>query len=147
MSEPRRIRLRFHGTAAILLLAGLLLLPPLLGPTRTPAEADRQIRGYLLWQLTSSEMAGLRESGRQLPDSATALRWLRERAAITGMVTDSVIVHRTMLASPVRLLPVVLVRWTAHRKGEPPVTRYFRIKGRTMYGVLPWAGILWRLRL
>ena len=136
-----------RGAAALAVVAALLILPPWLGPTRTPAQADQQIRGYLLWQLTARQLADLRDAGRAVPDSATAERWLRERAAIRSRVTDTILVHRTMLAFPIRVLPVVLVRWTTHRPGSPPATRYFRIKGRTMYGVRPWLGILWRMRI
>ncbi len=140
-----RIIVRGKPILAALILA--IVLPPLVGPRPSPSAADQQIRGYLRWRMTTWQQDELAESRRTVPDSALSLHWLEESTALDSIITDTVIVHRTWFASPIRVLPVGVVRWTAHAPGRAAQTRYFRIRGRTMYRVWPTLALFWYLRI
>ena len=116
----------FFGTAAVLLVAALLLLHYILDPAPSPGEADRRVRLILKREFLTRERTALKERGMHLPDYDRARQWKEEIDRINGIPFLSVRVKR--------LIPDVLffsttpdfvVRVVLKEDGGNTRTRYF----------------------
>jgi hypothetical protein len=132
----------FFGLAALLLVAGMLILPYFLVPAPGPKEAEQRIRLLLKREFFDREMAVLREKGRKLPGYDRARQWEREIKRIDRIRFLSTTVNR--LIPDILLLdatPTFVVRVKVQEKGGKARTRYFLLRTdgidrETTY--LPW---------
>ena len=119
----------FFGMAAVLLVAGIIILPYFLEPAPGPEEAERSIRLLLKREFFNREMAIVKESGRRLPDYDMAGQWKKEIDRIDRIKFLSIRVNR--LIPDVLLLdptPHFVVRVKVQDNGEETRTRYFLLR-------------------
>lgn len=135
------------GRAALALIAAVLLLPPLLAPGRSPAEAEQLIKGWMRWQVSQSQMAERQGLGIAVPDSVMAVRWLADLTAIDSLRTDRLRVRKSFIAPPLRRRFAHVVEWTRRGPGQQPRTEYYKLRGGTIFNVRPSARIWWQLHI
>lgn len=119
----------FFGLAAVLLVAGMLILPYFLEPAPGPKKAERKIRLLLKREFFNREMAVLKERGRQLPGQERALQWKEKIARIDRITFLSVKVNR--LIPDILLLdptPTFVARVRVQEHGGKARMRYFLLR-------------------
>ncbi|MBW1790575.1 MAG: hypothetical protein JRK53_28915 [Deltaproteobacteria bacterium] len=115
--------------AAVLLVAGIIILPYFLEPTPSPEEADRRIRLLLKREFFNREMAMVRERGRRLPGYDRARQWKEKIHRIDRITFLSIRVNR--LIPDVLLLdptPHFVVRVAVQDNDGEARTRYFLLR-------------------
>lgn len=119
----------FFGLAALLLVAGIIILPYYLEPAPGPGEAERRIRLHLKREFFNREMALVKESGKRLPGRERALQWKAESDRIDRIRFTSTEVNRLipdiLLMDPT---PHFVVRAEVQEKDGKTRTRYFFLR-------------------
>jgi len=116
----------FFGMAALLLVAGICILPYFMEPTPSPEEADKRIRLLLKREFFQRETAILKEKGESLPDHGRAQQWKEEIDRIDRIRFLSLQVNR--LIPDILLLdatPHFVVRVEVQERDGQTRTRYF----------------------
>lgn len=119
----------FFGLVALLLVAGVIILPFYLEPAPSPEEAEKRIRLLLKREFFNREMALVKESGRRLPDHDRARQWKEETHRIDRIRFLSIRVNR--LIPDILLLdptPHFVVRVKVQENKGKAGTRYFLLR-------------------
>jgi hypothetical protein len=127
----------------LLLLAAYLAAWVVAGQRVSRAEAEQAVRTYLAYAMTRAQVA---EAGSNVPDSATAERWLADRAALGSAVVASLDVRRSWLDVPFATRSRFFVRVRFASGATPPVQHFLLRKRRLSKPEVVWPVAEWRYR-
>ncbi len=140
-------RWAFSGLGSLVVIVLIFLLPNLLAAPLDEERAEKELRSYLLRQLTQNQLMQMKASNLTAPDMAMATQWADDRRAHDGLLVESLKVRTSLLTPPFVSSRVYLVKADLLFPDQEPETRVWAMSVESRLSDFFWVaerpGWLW----
>jgi hypothetical protein len=126
-------------------------LPSFFAASLDSKRAQKEIKHYLKWQLSSHQMASLQTAGVSSPDAETAMRWQEGFEYVDHLEFVSVKVRHFLFVPPFTSSRMFVVKVVLRDTKQQVQTRYFSLSARTKFFDVFWTAeqsrLMWMLSI
>jgi hypothetical protein len=133
-----RRTITLSGISGLIVLFCIFSLPSFLAASLDAGRAEKEIRHYLRWQMSSQQMRDLQAAGLSLPNTEMAEKWKANLEYIDHLEFVSVKIGRFLFVPPFTSSRMFVVKVVLRDAKEQYESRYFSFSARSKFFDFFW---------